>query len=52
MPYRYADHQSGQHGVDQHHGSINRDPTENDVMLEVLLADYTMSLENVPTMIE
>jgi hypothetical protein len=50
-PGLYEDHQVGNIAWINITGS-SYDPTVNDVMLEVLLANYTMSLENVPTLIE
>ncbi len=44
-------HQSGNTAWINITGSSHRG-SENDVLLEVLVANYTMSLENVPTMIE
>lgn len=48
---RYSDHLSGNTAWINITGSSTL-ATENDVMLEVLLANYTMSLGNVPTLIE
>ena len=43
----------GQRGVrSTSSGTTTADRYEHDVQLEVLLADYTMRLENVPTLIE
>jgi hypothetical protein len=48
---RYTDHLSGNTAWINITGSSTL-ATDNDVMLEVLLANYTMSMENVPTLIE